>query len=65
MSRNKIFELKIVNIFLSINFNSYFDSSNESSHCDGSFEYLQHMFRLRNKKIYFELLHTLNYLEAM
>ena len=38
---NIIFEPKIVSVLLSISFNSF----------DGSFEYPQHMFGLRNKKI--------------
>ena len=42
---------KIVNIFLPINFNICFGCSKEPSHWDGSFEYPQHMFWLRNKKI--------------
>ena len=48
---NKIFESKIVNFFLPINFNICFGCSKDSSHWDRSFEYLQHMFWLRNKKI--------------
>ena len=48
-----------VNIFLSISFNMCFGCSKEQSHQDGSFEYPQHMFWLRNKKINF-LLHTLS-----
>ena len=35
-----------------------FGCSKEPSHRDGSLEYLQHMFWLRNKKNYFQL-HTL------
>ena len=49
-SRNKIIERKIVNIFLSICFIICFGCSKEPSHGDGSFEYPQHMFWLRNKK---------------
>ena len=49
---------KIVNIFLPIVFNVCFGCSKEPSHRDGSFEYQQHMFWLRNKKIIF-LLRTL------
>ena len=41
-----------MNIFLSIIFNICVWCSKEPSHCDGSFEYLQHMFWLRNKNIY-------------
>ena len=49
---------KIVNIFLPINFNMSFGCSKEPSQWEGSFEYPQHMFWLRNKKINFWL-HTL------
>ena len=55
-----IFWRKIVNIFLPINFNICFGCSNEPSQWDGSFEYPQHMFWLRNKKVNF-LVRTLNY----
>ena len=41
---------KIVIIFLSISLNMCFGCSKELSHWDGSFEYPQHMFWLRNKK---------------
>ena len=44
---------KIVMIFLSIISNMFFWCSKERSHGDGSFEYPQHMFWLRNKKIIF------------
>ena len=45
---------KNVNIFLPISFNSRF-----WSHCDGSFEYPQHMFWMRNNiKNIFTLLST-------
>ena len=56
---NKHFQRKNVNIFLPINFNIFFGCSKEPSHLDRSFEYPQHMFCLRNKKIKFSL-HTLN-----
>ena len=46
--------------FLTHTFTICFVCSKEPSHCDGSFEYPQHMFWLRNKKIIF-LSHTLNY----
>ena len=49
----KIFHRKIVNIFLPISFNIHFGCSKEPSHWDDSFEYPQHMFWLRNKKIIF------------
>ena len=49
---------KIAIIFSSIILNMSFGCSKESSHWDGSFEYPQHMFWLRNKKNYFQL-HTL------
>ena len=41
---------KIAIIFLSISCNMCFGCSKEQSHRDGSFEYPQHMFWLRNKK---------------
>ena len=47
---NIIFERKIVNIYLPISFNICFGCSKEPSHRDGSVEYPQHMFWLRNKK---------------
>ena len=50
---------KFVKFFSPINFNMCFGCSNEPSHLDGSFEYTQHMFWLRNKKIKFSL-RTLN-----
>ena len=40
-----------MNIFLSIDFNMCFECSKELSHGDGSFEYPQHMFCIRDKKI--------------
>ena len=43
------FERKRVIIFLSINLNTGFGCPKEPSHRDGSFEYPQHMFWLRNK----------------
>ena len=50
---------KIVNIFLPISFSLCFGCSKEPSHWDGTFEFPQHMFWLRNQKIIF-LLRTLN-----
>ena len=50
--RTHIFERNIVNIFLPISFNIGFGCSKEPSYRDGSFEYPEHMFWLRNKKIY-------------
>ena len=47
---SKTFEFKIVVIFLPINANICFWCSKEPSHRDGSFDYPQHMFWLRNKK---------------
>ena len=40
-----------MNIFLSISFNISFGCSKEPSHRDGSYEYPQHMFWLRSKKL--------------
>ena len=50
---NKIFQRKIVNIFLPIIISICFGCSKEPYHRDGSFEYPQHMFRFRNKKYFF------------
>ena len=50
---SKNYQRKIVNIFLSIHFNICFGCSKELSQWDGSFEYSQHLFWLRNKKINF------------
>ena len=52
---SKIFERKIVIIFLSISLNLCFGCSKEPSHRDGSFEYPQHMFWLKNKNNNFQL----------
>ena len=46
---------KIAIIFLPISLNMCFGCSKEPSHRDGSFEYPQHMFWLRNKKNNFQL----------
>ena len=54
----KLFARKIVNIFLPISLNKCFGCSKEPSHWDGSFEYPQHMFSLRNKQ------DIIQYLEA-
>ena len=56
---NKFFQRIIVKIFLPINFNICFGCTKEPSHWDGSFEYPQLMFWLRNKEVSFSL-HTLN-----
>ena len=48
---NKNVECKMVNIFLPMVLNICFGCSNEPSHLDGSFEYQQHMFWLRNMKL--------------
>ena len=48
---NKNFQRKIVNIFFPTAFSICFGCSKEPSHRDGSFEYHQIMFWLRNKKI--------------
>ena len=53
---NEIFELKIVNIFLPVRFNICFGCSKELSQWDSSFEYIQHMFWLRDKKVWYTLL---------
>ena len=45
---------KIIYVFLSIKFNIHFGCSKEHSDRDGSFEYPQHMFCLKNKKINFQ-----------
>ena len=42
-------------IYLAISLNICFECSKEPSHRDGSFEYPQHMFWLRNKKVNFQL----------
>ena len=55
----QFFSRKIVNIVLLIFFCICFGFPKEPSHRDGSFEYPQHMFWLRNKQINF-LLRTLN-----
>ena len=47
---SKNFQCKITIIFLSISLNMCFGCSKEPSLWDGSFEYPQHMFWLRNKK---------------
>ena len=47
------YSAKVAIIFLSISLNLCFGCSKEPSHRDGSFEYPQHMFLLRNKKIIF------------
>ena len=49
------YERKIAIIFLCIRLNMCFGCSKEPSHRDSSFEYLQHMFWLRNMKINLEL----------
>ena len=49
-SEAKKLEGKIAIIFLPIGFNMCFGCSKEPSHRDGSFEYLQHISWLRNKK---------------
>ena len=49
-------ERYIVIIFLPIILNMCFGCSKEPSHPDGSFDYPQHMFWLRNKKNNFHFL---------
>ena len=46
---------KIAIVLLSISLNMCFGCSKEPSHWDGSFEYPQHMFWLRNTKNNFQL----------
>ena len=58
MGPSKNFERKIAIIFLSISLNLCFGCLKEPSYRDGSFEYRQHMFWLRNKNDNF-LLRTL------
>ena len=50
---NKIFESKIVNIFLPITFNICFGCPKEPSNLASSFEYPQHMFRVEKYEKYF------------
>ena len=57
LDKPNFFLHKIKNIFLPISFIICFWCSKEPSQSDGSFEYPQHVFRLRNKKINF-LVHT-------
>ena len=57
--KNKLFEQKIVNIFLPISFNICFGFSKEPPHWIGSFEYPHHMMWLRNNNVNF-LVCTLN-----
>ena len=54
---DQIFERKIGNIFLSIDINMCLWCLKEPSHQDGSFEYPQHMFWVKNKKIIFNYAH--------
>ena len=51
----QIFLAKIVNIFLPTSFNICFGCSKKTSHLAGSFEHLEHILWLRNKKINFVL----------
>ena len=44
LDKNKLFERKIVNIFLSASFKFCFGCSKDPSHWEGSFEYPQHKF---------------------
>ena len=50
---NNIYVRKFTNIFLTISFIICYGCSIEPSRRDGSIEYPQHMFWLRNKKIIF------------
>ena len=59
---HKQFQRQIVKNFLSVSLNICFGCSKEPSHRDGSFEYPQHMFSLRNEKNNFQIhVHTLFY----
>ena len=49
-----------MNIFLSISINICFECSKELIHWDGSFEYPQHIFWLRNRKIIYRILSDLD-----
>ena len=49
----QLFKRKIAVIFLSVSLNMCFGCSKETLHQGSSFEYPQHMFWLRNKKINF------------
>ena len=53
----QLFEHKNVNNFLPSNLNICFGCSKEPSQGDCSFEYPQHMFWLRNKKVIFSYAH--------
>ena len=55
LQSSKFVQRNIVIIFLPFNKNMCFGCSKEPSNGDGSFEYPQHMFWLRNKKINFQL----------
>ena len=61
VQKSELFMSKLMNIFLSFSLIISFGCSKEPSQWDGSFEYPQHMFGLRMKKIIF-LIST--YLEA-
>ena len=50
---NKIFQRKLVNIFIPISFNICFGCSKEPSHWGGSFEYPQHNFGWERRKLNF------------
>ena len=52
----RVYTKKLISLYL--NQSIFCGHSKELSHRDGSFEYLQHMFWLRNKKNNFQL-HTL------
>ena len=57
-TNKEFYERKCVIIFSPINLNMCFGCSKEPSHWDGSFEYPQHMFWMRNKETSFPI-HTL------
>ena len=51
----KHFKREIAIVFLSISLNMCFGCLKETSHRGGSFEYPQHMFRLKNMKNNFQV----------
>ena len=58
ISKILVSKIEKVNMFLTISFSVCFWCSKEPSQRDGSFEYQQHMFWLRKKKISFKITHS-------